>query len=708
MNQFQIMLSEKQPQESDIRVGVVVCDCGARIASVIDTEALRRQAAEMPGVVFTSREAYPCTKDGQARLLKAIGDHQLNRVLVAGCSPRLIRSMFRATAQEAGLARSYLNVANIREQCAYIHTQDPSTAFQKAVGLLEMGVARLGVTGAETTRSSEVVKSVLMIGSDISALTTAQDLAEHGIRVTIVERSSGFGEAIPDDLRKATRMQTVEKGHEVSRHPLIDVMFNAHVTEVSGHPGEYAVRVQQNDRIILFSVGVIVVANAAEPKSLGSEHWFDRSRVKTQAEFEAELDEASRQEAPIDLKDVVMIFCADESQRTKCSRTCCNIGIRQALKLKQLNPNANVTILFREIYLGGIGEAYENEMIQSRNLGVTFFRYRKDRPPVIGDQTVDLLDSLTGEALRLPYDRVVMTMPLVPQDNMRQLASLLGLPIDEDGFLAEPRTRLRPGRYAEPGIYALGSAQQPVDTAESLFQAYLTSARVLRFMGQESIKIESPAAQISPSLCTGCGNCPQVCPVKAIQLESRDGVLSLSEIDQLRCIGCGNCVVVCPVKAISLPGWDSVEIPVQMSAALQSGTYRPGAPKIVALACEWSAYAAADIAGARRMTYPADVRIIRTNCSARFDPYHILWAFLNGADGVFLGACPAGECHYGSGNLYALERVEVLKKELREHGYDSRRLHLEFLSVDDGKKFVQTIENFVKKIKELDSEVARR
>jgi heterodisulfide reductase subunit A len=415
--------------------------------------------------------------------------------------------------------------------------------------------------------------------------------------------------------------------------------------------------------------------------------------VKTQAEFEAELDQATEPGKALGPKDIVMVFCAEGSQLERCSRVCCNVGIRQAIRAKELNPSATVTILFRELYVGGFGEAYEAELARCRKLGVTFFRYRQDLPPVIGDQTVDVLDPLTGEPLRLPFDRVVLTMPLVPQGDSPALAMLLGLPQDEAGFLAEPRLRLRPGRYVDAGIYVLGSAQQPADSAEALFQAYLTSARAARFLHQDRITIETPVASIDPGLCTGCGNCAQVCPTLAIRLRKRDGVLSLSSVEALRCLGCGNCVVVCPVKAIALPGWDDLETPAQISAALE--TWGNGGPKVLALACEWSAYGAADMAGVQRVPYPANVRLIRMNCSARFDPYHILWAFLNGADGVLLGACPPGECHYGLGNLYARERIGKLRSELAAHGVNPCRLRLEFLTVDDGPKFARAVADFV-------------
>jgi heterodisulfide reductase subunit A len=211
---------------------------------------------------------------------------------------------------------------------------------------------------------------------------------------------------------------------------------------------------------------------------------------------------------------------------------------------------------------------------------------------------------------------------------------------------------------------------------------------------QNSLQVNMPVAQVDEKLCTGCGNCVPACPTHAIFMQERKSVLSLSIIDPVRCIGCGNCVVVCPVKAITLPGWDDSSILNQISTALKTTADQPTADRILVLACEWSAYAAADVAGARHLQYPSDIRILRMNCSARFDPFHVLWAFVNGADGVFLGVCPVGDCHYGSGNLYARERVEVLKKLMVDAGINPNRLRLEFLPGDDGEKFAKIIREF--------------
>lgn len=678
------------------RVGVFVCECGEAIAKVVDPEALRGEAGRRPGVAYTACEAYPCSRGGRARIQEAIREHKLDRVVVAGCAPRLVEKLFRTTVQEAGLDPSRVDVVNIREQVASVHADEPSAALEKAAGIVAMGIARLAARSLAPPQSSQVVKTALVIGSGLSGLTVALALADGGVRVVLVERSGNLGEGVTD-LSPRTRELATEKARAAAAHELIETLLNAHIVEVSGHPGDYEVKIQEGDQLRTQACGAIIVSNSAQPKSLDGAHWFDRSRVKTQVEFEAELDQATQPGKTLPLTDIVMILCAEGSQLQRCSRVCCNTAIRQAIRARELNPSANVTILFRELYVGGLGEAYEAELARSRKMGATFFRYRQDLPPVIGDRTVDVLDPLTGEPIRLPFDRVVLTMPLVPQEDARTLAALLSLPQDESGFLAEPRLRLRPGRYADAGIYVLGSAQQPADSAEALFQAYLTSARAARFLSQEGITIETPVAAIDPDLCTGCGNCTQVCPTNAIRLKKRDGVLSLSAVEALRCIGCGNCVVACPVKAIGLPGWDPVETPAQISAALD--TWPGPGPKVLALACEWSAYGAADMAGVQGIPYPANVRLIRMNCSARFDPYHILWAFLNGADGVFLGACHPGECHYGLGNLYARERIGALKTELAAHGVDPRRLRLEFLTVDDGAKFARAAADFVAELK---------
>ncbi|HEY43055.1 MAG TPA: hydrogenase iron-sulfur subunit [Anaerolineae bacterium] len=682
------------------RIGIVVCECGDKISGVLSTDLLRERSASLPGVVYTMSGPYPCNIDGRSRLSQAIIDHKLERVLIAGCAPRLVEHLFRQTMAEAGLAGCYLGVVDIREQCAYVHASDPVAAMEKAANLIEMGVARLTEIDPPKTFSSDVVKSAMVIGSDLSGLTVAHALAGGDIDVSLVERDSQLGGTMYM-LQDGAKELIAESVDLVSKHPQIQTMLNTRVTEVTGQPGNYQVHLAQDDQNFELNVGAIILATGVRPKSLDPNSWYDRSLVVSQIQFAHELEKATDANGKLALHDVVMILRTEDAEGGDCSPLCCMAGIRQAIHAKQLNPDINVTILFRDLYLGEAGGPGENLFLQAKGLGVNFFRYRRDYPPVIGRNAVEVADPLTDQPLKISCDRVVITMPLVPQDDSNTLVAMLHLPQDNRGFILERRIRLRPGNYVDDGIYVVGGAHYPTDTAETLLQAHITAARTLRFLGRDTLTTTGLLAEIDATLCTGCGNCPQVCPTSAIKLEKREGLLSLATVDLLRCIGCGNCVVVCPVKAISLPGYGDPAILAQISAALSSpglveeveGIDQP-IPKIVVLACEWSAYAAADMAGARRIPYPADVRIIRMNCSARFDPNHALWAFLNGADGVLVGICHKGECHYGNGNLYAEERVTALKKQLAEHGVDPRRLRLEFFSADDGLTFANSMNAF--------------
>ena len=681
------------------RTGVLVCECGDEIAGILDTNALCAAAAGLPGVVYANCEAYPCSKDGLLRMQQAIEENKLERLLVAGCTPRLVEKHFRDAALPAGVNPGGVEVVDIREHCAYVHTGEPDAAMQKAADLIVMGVSRLAATSMPFPHTHAFVNSALIVGSGLSGLTVAISLANGGHHVTLVESAQELGGT-------SHTFQENAKGlidgliETMSNHPGIDILLDSHLTQVAGPPGSYDVSLTSSDQTKTLAVGAIVVAAGAKPLPLDSSRHFDPLNVVTQAHFAHELTGAATSGSDLAIQDIVLILSSEDGDEDYCSHLSSLTGIRQATQVKQLNPAANVTVLFRELYSAGDNHPLEDRVQQAKELGVTFFRYRTETPPLISDKTVDIDDPLTGQPVRLLYDRVVLAMPLVPQDNADTLAALLSLHQDKHGFMIEARTRLVPGRYCDTGIYVVGSAHQPVDTTDVLLQAYMTSSRLQRFLNQDSLSTSAPVAEIAQETCTGCGNCVQVCPVNAIQLIQKDGILSLAEVEYLRCTGCGNCAVVCPVNAISIPGWDDLAIVSQINAAFTSSRTKDDAegsvlpPRILAFACEWSAYASADLAGTLRIPYPSDVRILRMNCSARFDPQHILWALLNNADGVLLGACHPGECHYGCGNLYADERVKVLKQQLADYGLDPRRVRLEFLAGDDGEGFVETITAF--------------
>ncbi|MFC1936058.1 hydrogenase iron-sulfur subunit [Chloroflexota bacterium] len=694
--------------ENEARVGVLICDCGKEIASVLDTNELCQQVSAFPGVVYTNVEAYPCSKDGRARLSGAIESNGLDRVLIAGCAPRLVKKLFQGTAEAVGLNPDYLDVVNIREGCAYVHRDDVEAALQKAVDLAAMGVGRLTNIKPKQIIVGKVEKSALVIGSGLSGLASALLLAQDDIPVTLVESEDQLGGKLVQ-LQADCDELIIEQIAAVKEHPGINLMLQTRVTQVSGSPGNYQVRISNADGNFDLNVGAVLIAGGAQPNKKNGHTRFDGQVVKTLTEFEEELKSSSE----LEHQNLVFILYEGDDHSGKSTPLNSRASLRQAIQAKQRNPETNVTVLFRDLLLGTAGGKGEEDFLWAKDLGITFFRYFQESPPEIGGQVVAVHNPMINDTLEIPYDRVVASMPISPPRQADSLARLFHIPQDDQGFLIDRRMPLRPEHGFDDGIYVLGSAHLPVDTTETMFQAYLISDRASRFLSQEMISVSASFAEIDSDLCTGCGNCVQVCMAEAIYLEKRSGVLSLAEINALQCTGCGNCVVACPVKAITIPGWNDQAIMAQIDAALGGPAMVDPAEdvfsqkRILALTCEWSAYAAAEVAGARQLPYDADVRVIPMNCSARFDPDHILWALLNGADGILLGACHANDCHYGIGSLYARERFEKLQKQFQYFGINPKRIKLEFISGDDGQKFIDALSDFSEQLEKSERALSK-
>lgn len=546
-----MMQLEPNSQQPDLRTGVIICNCGGEISGKIDTQLLQQRVADMPGVVYTACDSFPCNRDGRSRIQQAVREHSLDRVLVAGCTPRTVEKLFKQTARAAGLNANCIGVADIREQCAYVHNEK-NEVFEKATDLVAMGIGRLQAVHVAHSMTTEITQRVLVVGAGLEALTLSRSITRMGTPVIWISDRSEETAVIYPLVGEANNL-LIEQVQLLQGTNLFAPCLETRIIDLEGHPGNYQVTLLQGQKKRQVEVGAIVLVT-----------------------------------------------------------------------------------------------------------------------------------------------------PGLEDHQLRSLATFLNLPFREDGNIEPPRRRLRPERYHGDGIFVLTNTHPRTDTSAALFQVYQTAARVAHFMADKHFSVEAPVSVVDPDLCTGCGNCVQHCPVEAIDLHKRDGVLSLAEVDPFLCVGCGNCVVACPVHAISIPGLEDEAILAQINAILSLENERQpgGEMKIIAFACEWGAYAAADIAGKHHLPYTPDVRLIRMNCSARFDPMHVLWAFLNGADGVVLGACPPGECHYSESNMRARERVRLLQQQLAERGIDPRRLHLAFLPGDDGAGFVEEINAFASTLKE--------
>jgi heterodisulfide reductase subunit A len=691
---------------TDVRLGVFICDCGDQITSILDMDTLERGARDLPGVTTARRLGYSCSPDGLAAIQAAITQEGLNRVLVAGCTPRTLEHRFRTACEEAGLDDGLFELVDIREGCAWVHQDEPQVATAKALDLIWMGVARLALRQARHLVSAEIMPAALVIGGGVTGMTAALTLANAGQPVKLVEREAALGGMLRDvytlypDRRNAADF-VAQKVEAVTHQPRVEVLLESQVTAVSGAVGRYTVGV--NGAGQQFDVGAIIVATGAHALQPWGQFRYDGKRVVTQLEFERELRdiEASSQSADLPTSNVVMILCAGQHNGAipYCSGVCCLGALKQAMEIKAANPQANATILFRDLNL--LGEnTYEEKLLEARRAGVEFIRYIPSSPPEVTGEVVEVYDELADRSCRLPYDRVVLATPLVPQPDASVVAHMLGIAQDENGFFPEVRHRLRPQNYAERGVYVCGAAHYPADWTEAEFQATSAAFKALRHLRAGQVTSHAPVAVVDETLCTGCGNCVQACPFGAISMHQREGELELSQIDPLLCAGCGNCVVVCPVKAISQPLDSDAQVLAQIEAALATAAQN-GRPRILVFGCEWSGHAAAELAGANKLSYPAEARLIRVGCSARFDPTHVLWALFSGADGVFLGACPPGDCHYVNGNRHAQERFNTLRGLLAGSGFDPRRLRLEWITPDDPHDFVGKITDFTNLVRAL-------
>jgi len=683
--------------ETEAKIGVFICDCGTEIASFIDTEALVDRVRDLPHVTLVQRGLYNCSREGRKKIQQAIAEQGLNRVVVAGCTPRTHEPLFRVVCEEMGLSGSLFEMANIREQCAWVHSNERERATAKALDLIRMAVAKAALLEAREKVEAKVTPAALVIGAGTAGLTAALTLANGGFPVKLVERERDLGGLVRKLHVLYPTMQQAEEFiseriQAVQSNPNIEVLTQARILDISGSTGNYHVTAGENGYRAAFDVGAIIVATGAQPSHPDGLFRYDGRRVITQFELEGRL-----KAGPVDAQNIVMIHGAgrEEAQPYRSGVYCMPV-LKNALLLKETKPEARISILFRD--LQSFGEWCEDEIVRARQEGIHFVHFGESKP-VVKDDVVEVHDLLGGADLGLPYDLVVLSTPLVASDGVSRLASMLHTPLDNHGFFPDVHVRLRPRNYMDPGIYICGSAHYPADTNESLFQAYSAASKALHHLSAGVVTSEAPVAVVDEQLCTGCGTCVETCSFQAVSLKRGEGVLSRAQIAPLLCKGCGNCVTACPSKAITLQSSTDRQLLAQISAALAGP--QDGKPRVLGLLCQWSGYAAADLAGARRLQYPSNVRLIQGGCSARFDPHHILWAFLNGADGVFLGACEPGECHYVLGNQYAESRTKGLREMLASAGLDAQRLQLAWLKPDEPEYFVTAITDFTASIEKL-------
>jgi heterodisulfide reductase subunit A len=531
----------------------------------VDVPAVVEYARTLPRVAHAENNLYSCSEEGLSSLKQSIHEHDLNRVIVASCTPRTHEPLFKNACEEAGLNRYLFEFVNIREHCSWIHGRAEEAATDKAKRLIRMGVAKACLLEPQEEAESGVVPVALVIGGGIAGMTAALNLAHQGFSVHLVEREPQLGGRLPRIKRLCPSdedsggfvdpiIQEVEGQEQITLH------LQATVKEASGYVGNFQITVTAEDGERWFDVGTIVVATGADVLVPDGLYGYGRfSNVLTQLELEERL----RTQPPL-VSDAVFVNCVGSRipERPYCSRVCCMTSLKNATYLKQHNPDAHVYVLHRDLLTYGV--AFEQYYRQAMEAGVRFLRYDPEHPPrVVGNdkaEEVVVRDALRGQEVELDADLVVLTTPLVPNADNAAISQLLKVPLSESGFFLEVHVKLRPVEFATDGVYVCGTARWPADVSESISQAYAASSKAAIPMRAGVVTAEAITAFSDPALCTGCGACVAVCPFNAIELQAQAGGQHAASVNVVQCKGCGGCVAACPSKAMQQRGFTDRQV----------------------------------------------------------------------------------------------------------------------------------------------------
>jgi len=541
------------------RIGVFICRCGINIASTVDVPAVVQYASALPKVVHAQEFLFACAKDSQKTIAQAIHEKRLTRVVVAACTPRTHEPLFQGTLEASGLNPYLFEFANIREQCSWVHQRAPQEATEKAKQLVRMAVAKASHLEPLEKSRLPVNHAALVIGGGVAGLTAALDLAAQGYPVHVVEREAELGGHLRQ-IRRAlagqeTRPFLEDLVKKVASDDRITVHLDRSVRAVSGYVGSFKTQLTGEDKPI--EHGVVVVATGAAEHAPKEYLYGQDDRVMTQTEFEQFLDDVRGAKRP---KTVVMIQCVGsrDAEHPYCSRICCGTAIKNALRLKELNPRVRIYVLCRDVRVYGLNERWYR---RARDQGVVFLRYDEAAKPVVSNENgrlvVQARDTILGRTLAFDADLVVLSAGIEANKDSRQLSQLLKVPLDADGFFLEAHVKLRPVDFATEGVFVCGLAHYPKDIAESIAQGRAAASRAATVLSRSEIEAEGKVATVDRLLCSGCGACTEVCAYKAIEL---DPILRIAVVNEATCKGCGTCAATCRAGAIDLKGFRNDQI----------------------------------------------------------------------------------------------------------------------------------------------------
>ena len=546
------------------RVGVFVCRCGINIAGVVDVPSVAEYAKTLPYVEYTSDNLYSCSQDTQETMSQIIKQKNLNRVVVAACTPKTHEPLFQETLINAGLNKYLFEMANIRNQDSWVHKNNPEFATKKAKDLVRMAVSKVTLMQPLSEAELEVNQTAMVVGGGISGMAAAKSLANQGYETHIIERSPQLGGQALNLYKTATgediQKKLSELIEEVQKNKNIHVHLDTTLSKVEGFVGNFEATLSSNGSAAELDFGVAVMATGASPLTPAEYHYGADPRILSSLELDRKF--IDRDPGLKKLNTAVFIQCVGsrEPQRPYCSRVCCTHSIDNALQLKKLNPDMSVIILYRDIRTYGEREYLYKE---AREAGVIFMRFSPDtKPDVIledGKLLVKTHDPILDRPVQIETDLLSLATAIIPNKD-EQLANFFKVPLNEDGFFVERHAKLGPSEFATDGVFLCGLAHYPKPIDESIAQGQAAASRAVTLLARKTIFTSGTVAETAPAMCSQCGVCVSVCPYSATFFAEDGPWKGRAQINPVLCKGCGLCVASCRSGAIHLKGFDNDQI----------------------------------------------------------------------------------------------------------------------------------------------------
>ena len=766
--------------ENDAKVGVFLCKCGKNIAGSVDIDAIAKEVEKMPNVELVQVNTYTCSDPGQVEIEDAIKEQGIDKVVISACSPRLHGPTWKKLLKRVGMNPEVVEVANIREQCSWVHLHEKEEATLKAQELTEMAVAKAAMLEPAEATVVPVEKRVLIIGGGVAGIQAALDLADD-YKVVMVEKSPTIGGnmALIDKTFPTMDCSICILGPkmaDVGNHDNIDLIASAEVVEITGYVGNFEVTIKKKARYVdedlctacddcveicpvnvideysgnlgwrkaiyipypqavpaaylidtdnclgldvltcgkcittcdkeainyedvektyKYKIGTIIISTGFEmfdASKIPEYGWGHYSNVVTTFEFERLINAAGPTSGelvrPSDLKrpkSVAFVQCVgsrDLRYNPYCSNYCCMETIKDTLLIKEHWPDVDISVFFIDIR--AFGKGFEELYTRSRREGVKFIRGRPSQIQEINENNnliVSVEDTQSGELLNKEFEMVVLSIGAEgPKSN-------IPFPVSKDThqFYIESHPKLRPVDTPTDGIFIAGGAESPKDIREAVTQASAAAGRVTRVLTKGEFSVEPLYAVVDITKCNSCGICATRCPYNAITVDKEKK--TPAHVIPVLCKGCGTCAADCPQDAIVMTNFTDAMILKQVDIALRDNA----SEKVMIFACNWCSYGGADLAGTSRIQYPTNTRVVRVMCSGRIDVDFIKRAFEHGAGSVMLTGCHPQDCHYISGNDFAIKREKKIRRWMKKQGIADDRFIIEWMSAAEGKKFADVV-----------------